>query len=116
DPTAQRLTLVLGDLAPDFVEPAVPGDTHAGRRCLAPAQFRRDKGITRPVPKARDLSIFIFMGDAADGIGQRKGRIPADSHGLARLARIDTRILRLRKALERVGKLIIELRRRKITL
>src|SRR3546814_10476788 len=109
-PTADRLALVLGDLAADLVEAAVPGDAGAGAWRFV-AQCTGNEGIAGPRAlaadrPARDFPIFIFLGDAGVGIAERKGRIPADTDRFARLARRDARILDLREAFEPVRKFI----------
>src|SRR5690606_9608844 len=56
-PAADRLALVLGDLAADLVEAAVPCDARAGRWCLVAAQFGGDKGIAAAGAETRDFAI-----------------------------------------------------------
>ncbi len=108
-PAADRLALVFGDLAADLVEAAIPGDADAGGRRFVAAQFGGDEGIAGAITQARDLAIFDLGRDACDRIGQRIGRIPADTDRFARFARGDPRILELREGLDRVGKFKFEL-------
>src|SRR3546814_7329394 len=105
------LPIFLGDLAADLVETAVPRDADPGRGRFGPAQFGRHERIARAGgAAARDLAIFDLGRDPGDGVGERKGRIPAETIGFARLARFDARILDLRERFERVGEFEIELR------
>ena len=108
-PAADRLALVLGDLAADLVEAAVPRDADAGRRRLAAAQFGRHEGVATAGAAARDLAIFDLGGRPGDRVGDRIGQIPPDADRFARLARRDPRISQLRKAGDRVRKFIFQL-------
>src|SRR3546814_8474493 len=65
--------------------------------------------IARAVLQAGELAIFLFGRDPGYGIGDRKGRIPADADRFARFARCDARILNLRETFERIRKFIVEL-------